>query len=423
MSGNPVQRVDLDGKRVITEALPYLHSVALGIFFKQGSRDDSLEQQGITHLIEHMFFKGTHKRSAKELSYYIESLGGMMDGFTARETTGVFSRFTSDHLRAVIELLGDILSQPKFDGQDFLKEKEVIYEEIKSIEENPEDMALELLLKAIYAPHPLSFPVTGSETTIRNLSREAMVEYYQQRYSLDRVLVVAVGDIRAEEIHAGIQTNLHLRSGTNGSPRIPPQPQGPRLETQFRSDLSQVYIGLGKPILAYTDERRYALSLLNTALGGGLSSRLFQRLREEEGLVYSVNSFLELAEDSGLLGIFFITDKQKVTRAFNAIFEEIEKLRNDKLTPRELEIARNLTTGSLLLSLENPTSRMMRWARLELILGTLVGIEESLERYNAVTADEVNRLIDDIFTDRPFSMSSVGPLPENELEKFLKEQK
>lgn len=422
MNGNPVQRVYLDGKRVITESLPYFHSVALGIFFKQGSRDDGFERQGLTHLIEHMFFKGTQKRSAKELSLCIESLGGVMDGFTSRDTTGIYARFASEHLRPVIELLGEILSQPKFDAKDFLKEKEVIYEEIKSIEENPEDMALELLLKALYAPHPLSFPVTGSEATIRNLSRDELVRYYEHQYRLDKVLVVAVGDVRTDETYEGVRANLLLKPGTDGEKRIPPLPQPPRLETKFRSDLSQVYIGLGKPVIAYTDERRYALSVLNTALGGGLSSRLFQRLREEEGLVYSVSSFLELGEDSGLLGIFFITDKQKLARTFSVIFKEIEKLRKQGLTPEELEVARNLTKGTLVLNLENPTARMMRWARLELILGRLVGVEETLERYTAITRDDINQLIDEIFNDQPFSLSGVGPLSEKELEKILKEQ-
>lgn len=422
MNGDLVQKADLDGKRIITETLPYLHSVALGIFFNVGSRDDGSERQGLTHFIEHMLFKGSRHRSAKDISYTIESRGGVIDGFTGRDTTGIYARCTSDHLVPVLGLLGEILSEPAFDPAEFAKEKDVVSEEIKSTEENPEDLAMELLLKAIYAPHPLSYPVTGSEASIRGLDRDETVDFYRRSYSRDRSLVVAVGDLTAEAIHACIRESLVLPAGGDGPVRTPPPVREPRVETRRRADLTQVYVSLGIPVKPFTDDRRYSQAIFNTAFGGGLSSRLFQRLREDEGLVYSVSSFLEMAADSGVFGIFFIADKQKLGRTIRTIFEEIDTLRADRFRAEELDIARNLTTGTTILSLENPSARMMRWARLELVLGRLPSVDESLEGYRRVSADDVNRHIDEMFSGQPFHAAGVGPLQSDELAVLLKER-
>lgn len=407
------------GVRVITEKLPYLHSVALGIFFNHGARDESPQEQGISHLLEHMFFKGTTKRSAKEISIFAESKGTIIDGFTSKESTGIYARLLAEHFSPIAELACEIVSSPVLAENDLAKEKMVIAEEIKSTQEDPEDQMLNLLFRALYEPHPMGNPVTGTLETLLNFERQTLYNYYKTNYGKDKVIVVGVGEINHGELCEKIEKCLFLDSSPAPNSRNTPNLKVPTYKFEHRRELTQVYVGMAKPVFSFQDERRYALSVLNTALGGGLSSRLFQRLREEEGLVYTIGSFVDLFLDCGIFGIYFISDYKKLTQGIVTCLDEIYRLRKGKFTKEEFETALNLTKSSILLGLENPSSRMLRLAKNEILLNRAITIEETIAAYNRLTIDAVNELLPLVLPDNRFFMSCVGPLQENDLKQFF----
>lgn len=404
---------------VITEKIPYLHSVAFGIFFNHGARDEALNEQGISHLLEHMFFQGTTQRSAKDISIFAESKGTIIDGFTSKESTGIYARFLAEHFDPIAELACEIISSPRFNEQDLIKEKMVISEEIKSNQEDPEDQMLNLLFLALYEPHPMGNPVTGTLQTLATFESNTLRRYYEINYGKNNAIVIGVGDIQHELVCDKIEQHLKLVKDATTNSRFPPKVKKPNLKIEQRKELTQVYVGMARPVFAFQDERRYALSVLNTALGGGLSSRLFQKLREEEGLVYTISSFVDLFLDSGLIGIYFITDYKNLIKGITTVQAEIEKLKIERFTAKEFETALNLTKSSILLGLESPTSRMMRLAKNEMLLNRLITIDETLAAYNRLSLTDVNELIDVVFPDNYFFMSCVGPLKEKDLQPFF----
>jgi predicted Zn-dependent peptidase len=407
------------GIRIITEKLPYLHSVALGIFFNLGSRDETEKEQGISHLLEHMLFKGTTRRTAKEISVFAESKGTIIDGFTSKENTAVYARFLSEHFSTITELICEILSSPLFAPGELEKEKGVISEEIKSTIEDPEDQMLNLLFSILYEPHPMSFPVTGTFQTLGGFDSVSLRSYYGKNYNKKNALVVGIGEIEHDALCEKIEKDLKLGQNPANNSRLPPALKLPSHRIEHRKELTQVFVSLAKPVFSFPDERRYALSILNTAFGGGLSSRLFQRLREEEGLVYTISSFADLFFDSGVFGVYFITDYKKLEKGIKTVLEEIDKLRRDKFTAEEFDTALNLTKSSILLGLENPSSRMMRMAKNELLLNRVMTIDETINGYNQLDLASVNDLIEVVLPDNRFFMSCVGPLKENDLQPFF----
>ncbi|MDH5186120.1 MAG: insulinase family protein [candidate division WOR-3 bacterium] len=407
------------GLRVITEKLPYLHSIALGIIFDRGSRDEAENEQGISHLLEHMFFKGTTNRTAREISIFAESKGTIIDGFTSKENTGVYARFLSENFAPIIDLSCEVLSSPLFAANELEKEKGVIYEEIKSAQEDPEDQMLNLLFKVLYEPHPMGFPITGTLQSLEPIDAQALRNYYQKNYGKRSAIVVGVGEIEHNALCDLISEKLNIAQDDSKNSRMTPNFKKPNYQFEPRQELTQVFVSMAKPIFSFQDERRYALSVLNTALGGGLSSRLFQRLREEEGLVYTISSFVDLFLDSGILGVYFVTDYKKLAKGINTVLEEINKLRQQKFQPEEFETASNLTKSSILLALENPLSRMMRLAKTELLLKRVLTVDETLAAYNRLTLDSLNTLIEEVLPDDDFFISCVGPLKENDLHPFF----
>jgi predicted Zn-dependent peptidase len=409
------------GLRIISEKIPYLHSVALGILFKHGSRDETEKEQGISHLLEHMLFKGTTNRTAKEISIFAESKGTIIDGFTSKENTGIYARFLSEHFSPITDLACEVLSSPLFAANDLEKEKGVIFEEIKSTLEDPEDQMLNLLFSVLYEPHPMGFPVTGSFQTLEAFEAQSLRSYYETNYCKSNAIVVGVGEIEHNALCDKISEKLTLANGNSPNSRVPPANKKPSHKIEQRKELTQVYVGMAKPVFSFQDERRYALSILNTALGGGLSSRLFQRLREEEGLVYTISSFVDLFLDSGIFGLYFITDYKKLTKGLMTALEEITKLRQQKFSTQEFETALNLTKSSILLGLENPLSRMMRLAKNELLLNRVITIDDTINAYNRLTLESINELVDVVLSDNRFFISCVGPLEEKDLQPFYED--
>ncbi|MEO0079394.1 MAG: pitrilysin family protein [candidate division WOR-3 bacterium] len=410
------------GLVIITERLPYVHSVALGITFGLGSRNDPDGSEGMVHLIEHMVFKGTERLSSRELNRAAEARGAELNGFTDKETTCFYGRFPADQCAAVTELLAEIVSAPAFNPEELKKEREVVLEEIRTTDEDPEAVCVNLLLRAVYGDQPLGRPVLGTVSSVSRIEAADLKRFYLSFYGCPLMVVTATGDVAHDFLVGQVSALLGNLQQQSPAIRLPASTvQPPQVRVHQRKDLNQVYVCLARPTFAFTDPRRHALSVMNTALGGGVSSRLFQRLREDEGLVYSVASFVELFQDSGLLGIYFVTDSRKLPRCLAALKEELVRLGRERIGTEEFERARNMTRSSVLLALESPTSRMMRLARTQLIFGRPLPVAETVAAYDSLALDEVAGLIDILAPDAPFHLGVVGPLPEDEVCRLIDE--
>jgi len=393
--------------------------VALGLTFRVGGRDDPAGQGGIAHMIEHMVFKGSAERDAVAINIAAESHGAELNAFTDKESTCFYGRFPGDQTQPVTRLLTEIVSGPAFRDNELEKEKQVIGEEIRTADEDPDSRATTLVFESLYGDTPMGRPIAGRIESVNALTAAQLRERYRSSYGPACGVAAAAGDVEHEQMVNTLATLLDRHDACRPVDRRRPEMLPARVRVETRKDLSQVYVCLAQPAFPYPDPRRHSLSVLNTALGGGMSSRLFQRLREREALVYSVVSFAELYADSGLLGIYFVTDYRKLSRCIEVIREELVRLRRDRLTPEEFERARNMTKSSALLALESPSSRMLRLARTYQLLGRVVSVDETVAAFNRLNGDEVARLIDELPEDGFRHAGAVGPLTEAELGSML----
>jgi len=402
------------GLRVVTERIPGFHSVALGVFFRQGSRDEDAKTNGTSHLIEHMLFKGTSKRSSKEILAAIERLGGMSDGFTAKEITGITVRCLADSMKPLLKLLFEMLGSSVFDAGELRKEKQVIYEEMRSVEEDPQDTVFDRFFEACFDPHPLGYPVIGRRKTLSGIGRERLMEVYRKKYTLADSILVAVGNVKEEELISLLPRGSRLARGERKPRPQPAEKSAPVSMVHTRKDLTQVHAVMGTQTVGTNSDERFPLALLATLLGGGMSSRLFSLLREDKGLVYTVSSFLELFEDCGIAGLYFITGKSKLGKVFRAVEQEVSRLKRKGLNKGELDVAKTLTKSSLFLSMESLSHRMMRLGHWKLSAQRFRTITETLEAFEKVTEDEVLDVARRIFDSKPFHTSFVGPITERD---------
>ncbi len=408
-----------NGLLLVSEQLAHVRSIAVGLSFRLGGRDDPADLAGLAHLNEHMVFKGTDRLSARAISYEAEALGAELNAFTDKELTCFYGRCPADGQAPVTGLLAEIVAGPVFGADELAREKEVIAEEIKTGEEDPESKAPNLLLEAYYGTHPMAWSVAGTVESVAAAAPDRLRRLYAERYHTGTGVAVATGHVDHDAVAAALEDKLGGWRPSGRLERPAPPPVAPACRVQERAELSQAYVCLGLPAFRYGDPRRYALSVLNAAWGGGLSSRLFQRLREDEGLVYSVSSFAELYEDSGLVGVFFIADRRKLARCVSVLREETDRLRRDRLAPAEFERARNITRSSLVLGLERPTNRMLRLARNYHLFGRVVPVDETIDRLDRVRPGDVNDLVDEVLADRRFCAGAVGPLTAADLDCLL----
>jgi predicted Zn-dependent peptidase len=421
-----IRATAVDDIQVVSESFPYFHSVALGIAFNLGSRDEQPREQGWSHLIEHMLFKGTRHRTAAEISRYVESLGGTINAHTSRELTVLHAWFPARHFDRVSRLLLELLTESRFAAAELAREKEVVIEEIKSAEENPDDEVWDLAFRAAYGRHAMGEPVGGHVATVRAAESEELRSYYQQRFGRAETVLAAVGEIdhsRLEVFCSRLQAALRPGQADRPLPsadRVSPLPAAPGLQVHERREaISQVYICLAKPALAYPDPRRLALSVLNDAFGAATSSRLFVRLREDQGLVYDVNSFDYLFSDTGLFGVFLITDRRKLARTLRVLKREWNRLAQDGLTTGEFVTARNFAQGMLLLSQEGLGNRLRRLIQNWLLLKRVIPVETELVQLARLKADGLHEVMRSIGRFADLHVGAVGPVRPDELARML----
>ncbi len=405
-----------NGVRVVTERMPTLKSVTVGVWVNTGSRDEQPAQAGYSHFIEHMFFKGTSRRSAAEISREIDALGGEMNAFTTRETTTYYVKVLDQQLNRALELLSDLFHHSRFEPKEIEKEKQVVLEEIRMVQDDPEDLVQELHTGQVLGRHPLGRPILGQEETIRSLRRQDLLQYIGTQYDPAQTVVAIAGNFEQKRLDALVSRhfgkNRPAKAGhMNG--RRPPEVHGGLLTR--KKALEQVHLCLGLKGVAAGHKDRYALYALNTALGGSVSSRLFQEVREKRGLVYSIYSFLSGYSDGGTITVYAATRPKEVDRVVDLVCREIERIGQRGIQHKELIRAKNQMKGSLMLSLESSNSRMSKLAKDELTYGKRTSLEDMVAHIDRISEEHVFSAARQFFSLDALAITGLGPLASRTL--------
>jgi predicted Zn-dependent peptidase len=398
-----------NGVRVVTETMPDVQSVSLGIWVENGSRHETREQAGISHYLEHLFFKGTERRSAVQIAEEFEGVGGHFNAFTGKECTCYYAKVLAEHLPLAQDILADILLHSRFDLEEIERERSVVMQEILQNEDTPDDHVHDLFNLQYWPDHPLSFPVCGRAETVQAFQQRDFLDFVEARYRPNRLMVTAVGRIEHERIvDWATRAFGSLHGVTRTVNDTPPSPQ--RSFGNVEKALEQVHICFGAPGISQAAPERFAAYLMNTAFGGGMSSRLFQEIREKRGRAYTVYSFLSAYADGGYLGVYAATSPQWVAEVTSLIRQEMERLRRDGLRAEELARVKNQLKGSMLLGLETTDSRMNRIARNEIYLGEQVSPEAVAADIDKTTNDDIIALAETISRPEDYAVTLLGDL-------------
>ncbi len=397
------------GIRVVTERMDSVRSASLGIWANIGSAGERAPRRGISHLVEHMVFKGTEKRTAREIAETMDGVGGNLNAFTDKEATCYYARVIDHHVPLALDVLSDMLRRPLFAPNDIAKEQRVVVEEIKMYEDSPSEHVHELFLRQMWAGSSLGDPTIGFEETVVALDAAALREHLADHYAPNALLVCAAGNVDHDAFVEHVQTQFEGYAGVSPTP-VPQAPMALPQSRIFEKDIEQAHVVLGVQGLSVRDDRRYVLSVLDTLLGGGMSSRLFQEIREKRGLVYTVYSFQNGYLGSGLFGIYAGCSAENVQPCIDVTMEQLALLRTHRVSDAELLLAKEHMKGSLTLSLESTSSRMMRLGRNEYAFGRQIATEEIEAAIDAVTADEIIELSSELFAEERVGLCVLGPV-------------
>ncbi|MBU0481482.1 MAG: insulinase family protein [Proteobacteria bacterium] len=406
------QKTVLDNSvRIVTEKLPS-QTVSIGIWIDTGSRDEDEFNNGSAHFVEHMLFKGTRCRTAQQIARELDMLGGMSNAFTSTEQTSLYATVLDSHLEKAVDLLGDLFLNSVFSDEEVESERQVILQEIAMVEDTPDDRVHEIFASLIWNGHPLGNTVLGSHEVVSGLNREILLEYVRKQYLPERIIIVAAGSVDHQRFVDLWQQKL---SSLAGSPsllhRVTPAVE-PLLLKVVHKPLEQVHLVLGTKGLPITSEDRYKLMLLNIILGGNMSSRLYQEIREKRGLAYSVYSYLVSYSDSGYLGIYLGVDPNTLLQVVDLVKTELDLFVSGPVTEEELSRAVDYTKGGMYLSAENMEARMTRLARNELFFHRSIAMEEVAERLEGVTPMHIMEMAKSLLSGSPLSLSVIGPVDE-----------
>lgn len=407
-----------NGLRIITEEAPYLKSVCLGIWVCSGSRFESQNLNGISHFIEHMLFKGTERRSAYAIAKEIDSVGGILNGFTGKEMTSYCCKVLSENLEFAVDLLSDIYLNASFPEEEIDREKQVVCQEIHQVVDNPEELVHEELGMKFWSGDPLGRPILGTIPSVVNLDRATLMDFKRQHYIPPQTLVCAAGEVEHERLVDLVSQRMNDYPGEAGE-YAPLAPRSRASSNIIHRDLEQVHLCIGMDGPSALDKDRHAGYILNTVLGGGMSSRLFQEIREKRGLAYAVYSFINSYSDAGLFGIYLGFEPQRLDEAVKVLGDETRKLA-ENITEEELSTAKNQMKGHILLAMESSDALMNRLAKGEHYFGRYIALDEIIKDLEKVTLDDVKRLARDIVTNDRFTCVAVGPLDDQRdpLESF-----
>ena len=398
------------GLIVLTERMEYLRSVAMGVWIKSGSRCEPAETNGISHFVEHMLFKGTRSRSAQHIAREMDSIGGNLDAFTGKETICFNVKSLSDHVPIALDVLSDLVLHPVFADGDIERERGVILEEIKIDEDNPDVLVHELFTQSFWKNHPLGWPILGTTETVTRLDQKSLFDYHNDRFHGGNMVFSAAGNLDHDEFVDAVAGKFSgLASGATLHELGAPDASAKIVRRNKRS-LEQVQICMGVPAPPITDENRYATLILNTVLGGGMSSRLFQTIREERGMVYSIYSDLSPYRDTGTLLVYAGTSAGKTLEVVDLILGEFGKLKQELLSEEELKRAKDQVKGNILMGLESSNSRMANLARQEMYFRNFVTVDEIIARIDEVTAEQVQGMAQRLFEPARIAVTLLGRL-------------
>jgi len=397
-----------NGLRLITETMPHVRSVTIGVWLMRGSRHESDERGGIAHFVEHMLFKGTDSRSAEDIAQSIDSIGGQLDAFTAKEYASYYIKVLDEHLPMAVDLLADIVRRPAFASAEIEREKKVILEEIKMVEDTPDDLVHELFTQHFWEGHPLGRPILGSKETVEALTEDTLREYFRGAYVAQNMIISAAGNLD----HARVRELVDGAFGDLASTGAPLSGDPPTVVPQVitrSKDLEQSHLCLGTNSYPQNHDDRYVSYIMNTVLGGSMSSRLFQNVREKRGLAYAVFSGLSAYRDAGNITIYAGCSNEAVGEVIDLCVEELRGMKRGPVPEAELRRAKDHLKGSLMLSLENTASRMSHLARQEIYFDRHFGLDETLNGVELVTDVDVQRVAEDLFSNGSLAATVLGP--------------
>lgn len=385
-----------NGIKIISEKISFVKSFSLGFWFNVGSRDETEENSGICHFLEHMFFKGTKKRSAKKIAEDIESLGGYLNAFTSKEHTCFYGRGLTDHVEKTFEVLADMIQNSVFNPKEIKKESAVVIDELNDIEDSPDELIFDKFESNVFKGNPLGMPIIGTKKNLRAFRQKDLIKFVQENYTADRFFIVASGNIDHRDLidfaDKYITKNLKVSSSNKRQLIITPAK-----DIFVQKDTQQVHYILGKPTYGIKEKRRNIVSVLSHILGEGSSSRLFQKIREENGIAYQINSFLNSFFDISTFGVYLSTNNKSVFTAQNLIFKEIEKIKQKKVREIELDRAKEYLIGNMLMSLESTTNRMLRIAQSVIYFNKIKTVEETVKHIQSVTASDIREMSNELF--------------------------
>ena len=401
-----------NGIRLVAERIPTVKSVSLGIWVCVGSRDEDEIEAGISHFTEHMFFKGTAHRSAHDIALEMDALGGELNAFTTRETTTFYVKVLDEHLSKGIEIISDLFMHSSMVRKDMEKEKQVVLEELKMVEDDPEDYIHDMHSRLVWDGNPLARPIVGSVKTIQGLSRNRMLDFIGVHYHPANIIVSAAGNFEFSNLLKLLNKSIgKLRRKVTENRRTQPELKNGIIVKN--KPIEQVHLCLGTLGLPQNDKRRYALYALNSILGSSMSSRLFQEVREKRGLVYSIYSYLSSFTDSGLMNIYAGTSKESLMPVLELVLKEIKKIRRDGISRKEMNRVKNQMKGNLMLGLESTSNRMSRIARDEIYSGRFYTTDDIINEINRITPSQIQGLLYDLFKSEYLSLAILGPVKKD----------
>jgi predicted Zn-dependent peptidase len=408
---NPPEKTVLpNGLVVLTEPMDHVHSVSVGIWLRSGSRQEPAELNGISHFVEHMVFKGTARRTAEEIAREVDSIGGMLDAFTSKEMVCFNARVLDEHLPRVFDILSDLVLEPNFASDDIAREQSVVLEEIRMTQDNPEDLVHELFAEHFWSPHALGKPILGTAETVSAFTRDSIQDWFRSQYAPNRLVITAAGHLTHSQLVDLVAARFaHLAPSQIDNLDVAPA-AAPHITLRTKRELEQVHICLGFPALPATDRRRFAVSVLNNVLGGGMSSRLFQNIRERQGLAYAIFSEISSYHDAGVMSVYAGTSIETASQVVRSVLDEFRRLKDELLDPGELRRAKDHLKGATLLALESSGQRMSSLARNHLYFNRQFTPEELIAMLEEVTAEDVRVIAREFFQPERLAASVVGNL-------------
>ncbi len=406
------------GFTLITESIPHSPAIAIGIWIPRGSRDEERKEAGITHFIEHLLFKGTKSRKAAEIAKEFDRIGGISDAFTTREYTCIYTKILKKDLINALDILSDIYINPLFDEEEIDKEKKVVLHEIKMVNDEPEEYIHDLLYQIMWEGSSLGNPILGYIDTISQITRDQVIKFFYDNYHRRPVIISASGNLDHKELENAINDKFRVTLGEEKQRTNIIHKTGNK-QLFKRKRLGQVHICLGFRSVSQSDPMRYAAYILNTVVGGGMSSRLFQKIREEKGYAYSVYSFISCYSDTGVFGVYACTSSDLITKVLEIMAGEFKRLKDEHVDEDEIESAKNQLKGHLLLGLESSENIMTKLGKNEIYFGRSISIDEINENIDKITSEEILKFSREILKSENLSIAAIGKIREKDLEKIF----